>query len=99
LRLFDVFVPLFFTTTSTNTMRTSLLICGLIAATASAAVVDTNFMDEREKLAKDWTGKGGDPAEKYFRKLFLDVVIVVVSVTPLGVLYTPCMDTRLSTFG
>lgn len=59
-------------------MRTSLLICGLITATASAAVVDTSFMDEREKLAKDWTGKGGDPAEKYFRKLFLDVVIVVV---------------------
>ncbi|GAM38218.1 mannosylphosphorylation protein [Talaromyces pinophilus] len=49
-------------------MRTSLLICGLIAATASAAVVDTSFMDEREKLAKDWTGKGGDPAEKYFHE-------------------------------
>ena len=59
-------------------MRASVLICGLIAATASAAVVDTSFMDEREKLAKDWTGKGGDPAEKYFRKLFFEVVVVIV---------------------
>lgn len=77
-------------------MRTTLLICGLIAATASAAVVDTNFMDEREKLAKDWTGKGGDPAEKYFRKLIPDVVIVVVFGISVGVLHTlawkPCRE-------
>lgn len=53
-------------------MRTTPLIWALIAATASAAVVDTSFMDEREKLAKDWTGKGGDPAWKYFRK-FLEL--------------------------
>lgn len=80
-------------------MRTSLLICGLIAATASAAAVDASFMDEREKLAKDWTGKGGDPAEKYFRKLFFEVVVVMFLVFLLGVLYTPCMDTLLRTFG
>lgn len=53
-------------------MRTTLFLWGLIATTASAAVVDTSFMDEREKLAKDWAGKGGDPAEKYFRK-FLEL--------------------------
>lgn len=70
-------------------MRTSLLICGLITATASAAAVDTSFMDEREKLAKDWTGKGGDPAEKYFRKLSLVLSLFCCLVLPFGVLYTP----------
>lgn len=54
-------------------MRTSLLICGLIAATASASVMDASFLNAREKLAKDWAGKGGDPGAKHFRKLFLDV--------------------------
>ncbi|QGA20468.1 hypothetical protein EYB26_008172 [Talaromyces marneffei] len=49
-------------------MRTSLLIYSMIVATASVSVVDTNFMDERDRLAKDWTGRGGDPAEKYFHE-------------------------------
>lgn len=51
-----------------------------MAAAATAALVDPSFMKERGKLAKNWSGKGGDPAEKYFRKLSLDVVIVIVLV-------------------
>ncbi|EED16702.1 mannosylphosphorylation protein (Mnn4), putative [Talaromyces stipitatus ATCC 10500] len=53
---------------SSYTMRTSLVICGLIAATANAAALNANFMEERKKLAKEWSGNGGDPAAKYFHE-------------------------------
>ncbi|KAL3705189.1 mannosyltransferase [Talaromyces marneffei ATCC 18224] len=56
-------------------MRTSLLIYSMIVATASVSVVDTNFMDERDRLAKDWTGRGGDPAEKYFHSAAIMMVV------------------------
>lgn len=35
----------------------------------NAAALNANFESERAKLAKDFTGKGGGPAPKYFRKL------------------------------
>ncbi|OKL59529.1 hypothetical protein UA08_05421 [Talaromyces atroroseus] len=49
-------------------MRPSLLVCGLLAATVNAAAISANFMNEREKLAKDWSGRGGKPGPKYFQE-------------------------------
>lgn len=43
-------------------------LCGLLAAAAGLANADADFMSVRTKLAKDYSGKGGDPGEKYFRK-------------------------------
>ncbi|KAL1985616.1 hypothetical protein VTN96DRAFT_7596 [Rasamsonia emersonii] len=43
-------------------------LCGLLAAAAGLANADADFMSVRTKLAKDYSGKGGDPGEKYFHE-------------------------------
>lgn len=41
---------------------------GLLAAAVRPVCGDADFMSVRTKLAKDYSGKGGDLAEKYFRE-------------------------------
>jgi hypothetical protein len=42
---------------------------GLLTAAITPALADADFMSVRTKLAVDWSGKGREPAEKYFREL------------------------------
>ncbi|KAH8700424.1 LicD family-domain-containing protein [Talaromyces proteolyticus] len=41
---------------------------GLLAVVAGSVAADADFMSVRTQLAKDWSGKGGDPAVKYFHE-------------------------------
>ncbi|KAL2012981.1 hypothetical protein VTN00DRAFT_506 [Thermoascus crustaceus] len=41
---------------------------GLLAAAVRPVCGDADFMSVRTSLAKDYSGKGGDPAEKYFHE-------------------------------
>jgi hypothetical protein len=43
-------------------------LCGWLAMVAGLASADADFMSVRTKLAKDYSGKGGDPGDKYFRE-------------------------------
>lgn len=45
-----------------------LPLCALLAIVAGSVNGDADFMSVRTGLAKDYSGKGGDPAEKYFRE-------------------------------
>lgn len=45
-----------------------LRLCGLLAAATGLVRGDADFMSVRTSMAKDYSGKGGDPAEKYFRE-------------------------------
>lgn len=45
-----------------------LCLYGVLATVAGPVVADADFMSVRTQLAKDWSGKGGDPASKYFRE-------------------------------
>ncbi|KAL1970707.1 hypothetical protein VTN77DRAFT_4351 [Rasamsonia byssochlamydoides] len=43
-------------------------LCGFLAVVARLAYADADFMSVRTKLAKDYSGKGGDPGDKYFHE-------------------------------
>lgn len=47
-----------------------LLQLGALLTAAAIGLVrgDADFMSVRTSLAKDYSGKGGDPADKYFRE-------------------------------
>ncbi|BDD59410.1 hypothetical protein MAP00_004618 [Monascus purpureus] len=45
-----------------------LPLCALLAIVAGSVNGDADFMSVRTGLAKDYSGKGGDPAEKYFHE-------------------------------
>jgi hypothetical protein len=47
---------------------------GFLTAAIAPALADADFMSVRTKLAIDWSGKGSDPAEKYFRE-FTDIYL------------------------
>jgi hypothetical protein len=53
---------------------TCLALIGLgssLVASAPLEKRDAEFLQVRTKLKKDMSGRGGDPADKYFRKSFL----------------------------
>lgn len=50
-----------------STPRLILGLYGLLCAVGSASA-DVDFMSVRPDMVKDYSGKGGEPGEKYFSK-------------------------------
>ncbi|GKZ65317.1 hypothetical protein AnigIFM60653_005507 [Aspergillus niger] len=50
-----------------STPRLLLGLCGFLCAVGSASA-DVDFMSVRPDMVKDYSGKGGEPGEKYFSK-------------------------------
>nr|XP_001398851.2 Zn(II)2Cys6 transcription factor [Aspergillus niger CBS 513.88] len=50
-----------------STPRLLLGLCGLLCAVGSASA-DVDFMSVRPDMVKDYSGKGGEPGEKYFKE-------------------------------
>lgn len=50
-----------------------LRVYGLVASVLGSVAADTDFMSVRTQLAKDWSGPGGEPGDKYFRKCFVSL--------------------------
>lgn len=77
-------------------MRFNLLLglCGLLAAAVGKVRGDADFMSVRTSLAKDYSGKGGDPAEKYFREFFFFLLIIMSQLIPREEQLLPNMPFR-----
>ncbi|XRM41932.1 mannosyltransferase [Aspergillus tubingensis] len=50
-----------------STPRLILGLYGLLCAVGSASA-DVDFMSVRPDMVKDYSGKGGEPGEKYFKE-------------------------------
>lgn len=59
----------------------SLCVYGLVASVAGSVAADADFMSVRTQLAKDWSGKGGDPGDKYFRESFSVLFLPFIRLT------------------
>jgi hypothetical protein len=52
-----------------------LCVYSLMASVAGSVAADADFMSVRTQLAKDWSGKGGDPGDKYFRECLFSLFL------------------------
>ena len=54
-----------------------LWLCGLLTSVlGNENTGNTNFMDVRSSLPKEYSGRGGIPGDKYFREFFAFSIIV-----------------------
>jgi hypothetical protein len=62
-----------------------LYLHGLLLALVAlgSADSDVDFMSVRAKFLKDYSGKGGEPGEKYFSKCPFSVSALVLSLTQM----------------